>query len=180
MFFEGPKNLFNEWKWNTFHEETQCTLQWPWSRRSTSVGGDFVKQYKRLADCEKHISATFFPEGGIDCLPGLGRQCARGGRGLSLPTSPINTRSFTCRHLEAERHGGNLVVLVSNQKTTFGSPLHLPVLNLFWLNLVRRERRGNCRRDKKNGGESLGWAEQRWLDVGEQAWDAVWSIRQLL
>ena len=75
-------------------------------------------------------------------LPGLGRQCARGGRGLSLPTSPINTRSFTCRHLEAERHGGNLVVLVSNQKTTFGSPLHLPVLNLFWLNLVRRERRG--------------------------------------
>ena len=106
-------------------------------------------------------------------LPGLGRQCARGGRGLSLPTSPINTRSFTCRHLEAERHGGNLVVLVSNQKTTFGSPLHLPVLNLFWLNLVRKERRGDCRRDKKNGGESLGWAEQRWLDVGEQAWDAV-------
>ena len=29
----------------------------------------------------------------------------------------------------------------------------------------------DCRRDKKNGGESLGWAEQRWLDVG--AWDAV-------
>ena len=44
----------------------ECNDHGPGGARRPGVGGDFVKQYKRLADCEKHISATFFPEGGID------------------------------------------------------------------------------------------------------------------
>ena len=177
VFWNLPKNLFNEWKWNTFHEETQCTLQWPWSRRSTLVGGDFVKQYKRLADCEKHISATFFPEGGIDWSsrpwPSV---CKR----RSRPKLANVSNKHSILHLQT--FGG---------WKTWREPscLGFKSENYIWVSsafaslefiLAQLGEKRDCRRDKKNGGESLGWAEQRWLDVGEQAWDAVWSIRQLL